>query len=124
MEVQRSREDPLGEAKILKMYYTRGERTYWCSDDPIDVSDVENLTEYSADPRIRAPELNWNGSIAQVGSHGKVRNGGSHSNGCSNVMKNTITSGNRKAVANECNSCDSLLTLDLIKEKKQLYAPS
>lgn len=52
------------------------QKTYWCSDKPIDVSDVEDLAIilaiYTRNQRVTANEFDRNSSVAQVGGHGEV----------------------------------------------------
>jgi len=57
---------------------------------PIDVSNVENLTEVSMDLRVAPHELRLDTSLSQIGAHGEVSDGGNHGNGCRDIVEETV----------------------------------
>lgn len=60
-------------------------------DEPIDVADIEDLTVDTANlSHARSLEFNIDRGPAEVGSHGEVGNSGDHSDGSSDVVKNTV----------------------------------
>ena len=62
-----------------------------CSFDlPIDVSNIENLTEIARHFGVCANELRLDASLAQIGAHGKVCNCCNHGDGCGNVMEDSM----------------------------------
>lgn len=60
------------------------------SDDPVDVSDVVDLTEVAANLGVAALELDGDGGPTQVGGHGEVGNGSDHGDAGGDVVENTI----------------------------------
>jgi hypothetical protein len=60
------------------------------SDDPINVSHVEDLADVSSDLRITTLEFNLNTGPAKVGCHGEVSNGCNHGDGCGDVVEDTL----------------------------------
>lgn len=79
----------------------------WCSDKPINVSNVENLSHVSGYLRIRSLELNLNSSPAQVGAHREVGNRSYHSNGGSDVVEDSLVLVLLERHSNEGTSSDN-----------------
>jgi len=74
------------------------------SDDPVNVSNIEDLTVVTANLRVAAVEFNTNRSVTQVRGHGEVSNGGGKGNGGSDVVEDTSASVNSRTVGNEADS--------------------
>lgn len=59
-------------------------------DDPIDVSDVVDLTVDSANLGVVAQELDVDWGPSQVRAHGEVCNGSDHGHRCGDVVEDTV----------------------------------
>ena len=79
------------------------EQTYWSRDKPVDISNVEDLTVKACDLGVASHELDRDGSVTQVGSHGEVRNGCDESDGSSDIVEETSTTRDCKAPAHKAN---------------------
>jgi hypothetical protein len=77
------------------------EQTYWSRNKPVDVSNVEDLTVKARDFGIGPHELDRDGSVAQVGSHGEVSDGCDESDGSSDVVEESVLARDCKAPAHE-----------------------
>ena len=75
--------------------------TYRSRDKPVDVSDVEDLTGDTGDLGAASLKLDSNWSVAQVGCHGEVGNGGSESDGGSDVVKDAFFTFDQEAQSEE-----------------------
>lgn len=82
-------------------------RTYRSRDKPINISDVEDLTEQASNFRIASLELNNDGSVAQVGSHGEVCDGSDECYGSSDVVEDAISARNTEAQSHKDESAES-----------------
>ena len=71
---------------------------------PINVSNVEDLTEIASDLGVGAHELRLDASLSQVGAHGEVGDGRDHRDGGSDVMEDTVRARLRKGQASESDS--------------------
>lgn len=65
----------------------------WCGNEPIDVTDVEDLTSASATHNSAANKLSLDGHLAQIRSHRPVGNAGNSSNSGGNVVEETVRLG-------------------------------
>lgn len=61
-----------------------------CSDDPVDVTDVEDLTVETSDLWVGADKLDSNGSPAKVTGHAEVGDGSSHGDSGCDVVEETV----------------------------------
>src|SRR5690242_5208285 len=59
----------------------------WCRDEPINVSNIKDLTVGTTDNGVVARELDLDGCEAQVRSHGEVSNACYEDNGRRNVVE-------------------------------------
>ena len=57
---------------------------------PVDVSDVEDLTESSSYLRVAANEFGLNTRLAQVGTHGEIGDCGDHRDPSGDVVEDTV----------------------------------
>ena len=74
---------------------------YWSSDKPINISDVENLTELASNLWIGSQKFNLNGSIAQVWCHSEVCNRSDESDGSSDVVEDAVLARDSEAYTHE-----------------------
>lgn len=65
----------------------------WCSDEPVNVPNVEDLTSASAAHNTAANELSLDGHLAQIRSHGPVGNAGNGRDSSSDVVEETVRLG-------------------------------
>ena len=72
-----------------------------CRDDPIDVANVEDLTGETISSARGAEELDIDGCLAQVGSHGEVRYGGDEGDGGGDVVEDAVGAGFGEAETQE-----------------------
>jgi hypothetical protein len=77
------------------------------SDDPVNVTHVEDLTVYSGDSRVATSELNIDGGPAQIGCHAKVSNGCDHGDAAGDVVEDAVGAWLGEGVADECDCCNS-----------------
>ena len=61
--------------------------TYRSRHKPVDVSDVEDLTGHAGNLGVASRKLDSDGSVAQVGCHGKVGDRGNEGDGSSDVVE-------------------------------------
>ena len=62
----------------------------WCSNEPIDVSDVEDLAVLATDYWVGASKLDRYGREAKVRCHGEVRNRRDHKKTSRDVVENAV----------------------------------
>lgn len=65
----------------------------WCSDEPVNVPNVEDLASASAAHNSAADKLSLDGHLAQIRSHGPVGNAGNSRDSSSNVVEETVRLG-------------------------------
>ena len=71
------------------------------SDDPVDVSNVEDLAIVASNKVALTMEFNHDRSPAQVGTHGEVCYGGDHGDRGGDIVENTICSWLSQSEADE-----------------------
>jgi hypothetical protein len=64
--------------------------TYWCSNKPINVSNVEHFTVRACNFGVASHEFDDDSSVSQVGCHGEVGNGSNEGDGGGDVMESKI----------------------------------
>lgn len=57
---------------------------------PVDVSNIEDLTQVTRHLRIRSNELRRNPSLSQIGTHGEIGDRSDHGDRSSYVVENAV----------------------------------
>ncbi len=109
MACQLSRASPEGAAArvVSACKYWENEQTYWSCNKPIDISNVEDLAQISCDLRVASVELDRDCSVAQVGSHGEVRDGCNKGDGSGDIVEKAVLARDSEAQTYEDERCKS-----------------
>ena len=75
--------------------------TYRCCDNPIDVSNIKNLSVNASNLWVATLKLDGNGSISKIRSHSEICNCSDKSDRGSNVVENSVSSRNCEAQPDE-----------------------
>ena len=74
----------------------------WCGDDPVNVTDIEDLTGVSKGSSTwRAQELDGDGSLTKVGTHGKVGYRSHEGNGRGDIVEDAMRARFRETQTHE-----------------------
>lgn len=57
---------------------------------PVDVSDIEDLSEVSMNLGVVPHILRLDTSLSQIGAHGEIGDGGHHGDRCRDVVEHTV----------------------------------
>lgn len=85
-------------------------------DVPVDVSHIKDFTKLASHLGIGADKLGFDASLAEVGAHGEICNGGDHGDGGSDIMEDSVWTGLGEGQACESDGGDKHDCADSLKD--------